>query len=213
MQVKICGISDAPGFDAAIMHGADWLGFVFFTASPRAVTAERAAELSLRHPGGAGRVGLFVRPSDSEIGRCLDRVRLDALQIYDSVERAQAIAASCGLPVWLACPVMSAADLPAAAPGIARLLIEGRAPASSGRPGGNGVALDWDMLRNWKVRLSWMLAGGLDAENVGEAIRRSGAEAVDVSSGVESRLGIKDPARIANFIASARGAARAGSAS
>ncbi len=203
-QVKICGLSDAAGFDAAINHGADWIGFVFFDASPRVVSPTRAAELSGRHQGGAGRVGLFVRASDSEIGRCLETMHLDALQIYDTSERAQAIASRFGLPVWLACPVATAADLPRQAPGIARLLIESRPPPGARRPGGNGLVMDWSMLRGWSPPAPWLLAGGLDADNVGEAIRQSGAVGVDVSSGVESSPGVKDPQRIADFIAAAR---------
>ena len=217
IQVKICGVSDAAGFDAAVREGADWLGFVFLAASPRAVSPARAAELSARHPGGSdrntpGRVGLFVRASEQEIARCLDSVRLDALQLYDTAERARAIALRFALPVWLACPVADAAELPAQAPGterlsgVERLLVEARAPAGASRPGGNGVTLDWSMLRGWRAPLPWLLAGGLDAGNVGEAIRQSGAQAVDVSSGVESRPGVKDPARIAAFIAAAHAA-------
>jgi phosphoribosylanthranilate isomerase len=205
--VKICGLSDAAGFDAAIAHGADWVGFVFFARSPRAVSPAQAAALSARHPGGAGRIGLFVRPGDEEIAGCLDQVRLDGLQIYDTTERAQAIAARFGLPVWLACAVSSQADLPTEAvwdAPIDRLVIESRPPMRSDRPGGNGIAIDWMMLRGWNAPGPWILAGGLDPDNVGEAIRQSGAVAVDVSSGVETSPGVKDPVRIAAFIQAAR---------
>ena len=205
--VKICGLSDAPGFDAAIAHGADWVGFVFLDRSPRAVTPRQAAVLSARHPGGARRIGLFVRPDDEAIGRCLDQLRLDGLQLYDTAGRAQAIGARFGLPVWLACPVSTRADLPREVPEgspIERLLVESRPPPQADRPGGNGVRLDWAMLQGWDAPTPWLLAGGLDPANVGEAIRRSGATAVDVSSGVESAPGRKDPARIAAFIRAAR---------
>ena len=207
--VKICGLADPAGFDAAIAHGADWVGFVFFARSPRAVSPAQAATLSARHPGGAGRIGLFVRPTDEEIDRCLDEVRLDGLQIYDTLACAQAIGTRTGLPVWLACPVATTADLPREVPGtgqIARLLIESRPPTLSDRPGGNGVALDWAMLRGWDAPVPWLLAGGLDPANVGEAIRQSGATAVDVSSGVEAGPGCKDPALIGAFIRAARAA-------
>ena len=210
IEVKICGLSDPAGFDAALAHGADWVGFVFFARSPRAVSPPGAAALSARHPGGAGRIGLFVRPSDDEIARCLDQVRLDGLQIYDTAARAQAIGMRFGLPVWLACPVATRADLPVGPSGNApadRLLIESRPPPRADRPGGNGATLDWAMLRGWEAPAPWMLAGGLDPANVGKAIRRSGATAVDVSSGVESGPGIKDPALIAAFIRAARAAA------
>ena len=203
--VKICGLAEAAGFDAAIAHGADWVGFVFFARSPRVVSPEAAAMLSRRHPGGAKRIGLFVEPTDDEIAACLDRVRLDALQLYGTPERAQAIGARFGLPVWLACAVSTRADLPDATP-VDRLLIESRPPSQSGRPGGNGVTLDWRMLQGWHAPGPWMLAGGLDPDNVARAIRQSRATAVDVSSGVEASPGIKDPVRIAAFIAAARSA-------
>ncbi len=204
ISVKICGLSDAAGVDAAIEHGADWLGFVFFRSSPRAVTPAQAAGLSRRHPGGAARAGLFVRASDPEIARCLARVGLAALQIYDTPERAREIAVRFGVPVWLACPVAAAADLPGDAAGLSRLVIESPPPGGADRPGGNGVRLDWSILDGWKAPAPWLLAGGLDPSNVAEAIRRSGTTAVDVSSGVEAEPGRKDPARIAAFIAAAR---------
>jgi phosphoribosylanthranilate isomerase len=201
--VKICGLAEPAGFDAAIANGADWVGFVFFARSPRVVSPARAAALSARHPGGAGRVGLFVRPTDDEIAACLDRVRLDALQIYDSPGRAQEIGARFGLPIWLACAVSARADLPETTKAD-RLLIESRPPADADRPGGNGVTLDWTMLRGWTGPCPWMLAGGLDPDNVAIAIRQSRAAAVDVSSGVEARPGVKDAALVKAFIAAAR---------
>ncbi|WP_428395699.1 phosphoribosylanthranilate isomerase [Lichenicoccus sp.] len=204
--MKICGLAEPAGFDAAIASGADWLGFVFFAASPRAIRPARAAALSARHPGGAGRIGLFVRAGDTEIARCLEQVRLDGLQIYDTAERAAEIGARFGLPVWHACAVATASDLPVLAPGLQRLVLESRQPASSDRPGGNGHAFDWSLPRGWQAPCPWLLAGGLDPENVAAAIQASGAIAVDVSSGVERQRGVKDPARIAAFIANARAA-------
>lgn len=204
--VKICGLSEPAGFDAAIAHGADWVGFVFFDRSPRSVTPSQAARISARHPGGAGRIGLFVRASDLEIAACLDQVELDGLQIYDTPERAEAIGARFGLPVWLARGVSTAADLPQSVPQehVTRLVIESHAPERADRPGGNGIRLDWTMLRGWQATRPWLLAGGLDPGNVAEAIRHSGATAVDVSSGVESGPGLKDPRRIAAFIKAAK---------
>ncbi len=204
IAVKICGLSEPAGFDAAVAHGANWVGFVFFARSPRAVTPAQAAGLAARHPGAAGRIGLFVRPGDAEVGACLDRVPLDGLQLYDTPARARAIRARFGLPVWLACPVGAAADLPRETQAD-RLLIESRPPAGAERPGGNGQAIDWTLPSGWHAPVPWLLAGGLDADNVGEAIRLSGATAVDVSSGVESSPGVKDPQRIAAFVRAARG--------
>lgn len=205
-EVKICGLSEAAGFDAAIEHGADWIGFVFFDRSPRVVTPSQAARLSARHPGGARRIGLFVRAGDQEIAACLDQVRLDGLQVYDTPERAEAIGARFGLPVWLAYGVSTEADLPRSVPPqqVMRLVIESHAPRQADRPGGNGIRFDWTMLQGWQAPCPWMLAGGLDPDNVAEAIRHSGAGAVDVSSGVESGPGLKDPRRIAAFIRAAK---------
>ena len=207
-QVKICGLADEAGIDAAVEHGADWLGFVFFAKSPRAVEPARAAALSARHPGGAGRVGLFVGADDETIRVCLERVRLDALQIYDTKARAASIRAGFGLPVWLACAIGRAADLPNVVLAD-RMLLESRAPEGADRPGGNATRLDWQMLTGWQAPGPWMLAGGLDPGNVAEAMRLTGAPAVDVSSGVESAPGRKDPDRIAAFIAAVRAADQA----
>ncbi|WP_428377035.1 phosphoribosylanthranilate isomerase [Lichenicoccus sp.] len=207
-QVKICGLSDEAGCDAAVEHGADWLGFVFFAKSPRAVDPARAAALSARYAGGPGRVGLFVRADDDAIRACLDRVRLDALQIYDTAERAAVIRARFGVPVWLACGVGDAADLPVAALAD-RMLLESRPPAGGDRPGGNATRLDWQLLADWQAPGPWMLAGGLDPGNVSQAMRVTRAPAVDVSSGVEFEPGRKDPARIAAFLGAVRAADRA----
>ena len=202
-QVKICGLNDEAGFDAAVEHGADWLGFVFFAKSPRAVDPARAASLSVRHAGGPGRVGLFVQASDAEIGACLDRVGRDALQLYDTPERAAAIGRRFGVPVWIAHGIGAAGDLPSVMLAD-RLLLESRAPAGADRPGGNAVRLDWGVFEAWQAPGPWMLAGGLTPDNVAKAIEITGAPAVDVSSGVETVPGVKSPVLIRRFIANAR---------
>jgi phosphoribosylanthranilate isomerase len=203
--VKICGINDAVAFDTTIAAGADWLGFNFFPPSPRYVTPAQAADLSARSPGGAARVGLFVNPSGGDIAAALDVVRLDALQLYGAVDFA-ALRARFGLPVWRAVGVETAQDLPASAGGADRLLVEAKAPAGATRPGGNAVSFDWSVLRGWAAPAPWMLAGGLTVETVAEAVRATGAPAVDVSSGVERSPGVKDPTLIRTFIANARAA-------
>ena len=203
-RVKICGVNSAEAFDAAAEAGADWIGFVFFAASPRHVTPAGAAALSSRRSGGPGRVGLFVEPEDAQIAGALAVTRLDALQVYASPARVADISARFGRPVWRAVGVAGRADLPVAAQPAEALLIEPRAPADASRPGGNGHAMDWSMLSGWRPDYAWLLAGGLTPDNVAGAIAATGAPAVDVSSGVESAPGIKCPRLIAAFIRAAK---------
>ncbi|HEX4261267.1 MAG TPA: phosphoribosylanthranilate isomerase [Acetobacteraceae bacterium] len=205
-RVKICGVNSAAAIDAAASAGADWVGFVFFPASPRHVTPEAAAALAARHPLGPLRVGLFVDPDEDAVTAALAALRLDALQLYAPPERAAALRLRFGLPVWRAVPVASASDLPPMASGADVLLLEASPPPDASRPGGNARRLDWTLPRFWAAPCPWVLAGGLDPENVAGAIRASGASAVDVSSGVERAPGEKDPALIAAFVAAARAA-------
>lgn len=201
-EVKICGVNSADAFDAAAGAGADWVGFVFVPASPRAVTPSEAAALARRIAGGPGRVGLFVTPDDEAVRVTLDAVALDALQVYAGPERAMALQNRFGLPVWRAIGIASPADLPGEA-AVARLLLDASAP-NAVLPGGNAHAFDWAMLRGWRPPAPWVLAGGLTPANVAAAIRISGAPTVDVSSGVERTRGVKDPALIRSFIAAVK---------
>ena len=140
---------------------------------------------------------------------------LDALQIYGGPALARDIRARFGLPVWLACGISGQSDLIAAekaAQGLDGMVIESTPPSGATRPGGNATALDWSLLDGWKPPLPWLLAGGLSPDTVAEAIARSGATGVDVSSGVEQAPGVKDPALIRAFIKSSRNAAAALSA-
>ena len=204
VRVKICGVNSEAAFDAAAQAGADWIGFVFFDRSPRGVRAAEAAALSARLAGGPLRVGLFVDPEDDAIARVLDAVQLDALQLYTPAARVDEIAERFGVAVWRSVGVSAPADLPADAGRASRLVIEAKPPAGADRPGGNAVAVDWAMLSGHAPRTDWMLAGGLTAANVGQAIAHSGAAAVDVSSGVESAPGVKEPALIRAFVVAAR---------
>jgi phosphoribosylanthranilate isomerase len=204
IRVKICGIADPTGFDAAVAAGADWIGFVFYPPSPRAVTPAQAAALSARHAAGPRRVGLFVSPTDEEVAAALGALRLDAVQLYVPAPRAAELRARFGVKVWRAVGVTERADLPAAAEGADALVIEPKPPPGATRPGGNARALDWSLTAGWRAPLPWLLAGGLTPANVGAALAASGAAAVDVSSGVERRPGVKDPALIADFVAAAR---------
>jgi phosphoribosylanthranilate isomerase len=205
IRVKICGINDEAAFDAAVDAGADWVGFNFFPRSPRYVTPARAAALSARAPEHPPRVGLFVDPTEEEIAATLAQVKLNVLQLYGAVD-APKIRARFGLPVWRPIGVSSRADLPADCRGADALLLEAKAPPEATRPGGNARSFDWSLLAGWTAPCPWLLAGGLTPDNVAEAIRATGATAVDVSSGVESAPGVKDAVRIRAFISAARAA-------
>jgi phosphoribosylanthranilate isomerase len=207
-KVKICGINDPLGFDTVVEAGADWVGFVFFPPSPRYVTPDTAAALSGRIAGGPPRVGLFVNPDLEAIARVLDTVGLDVLQIYGALGELATIKARFGLPIWRAVGINSAADLPTDPLAADRLLLEAKPPAGANRPGGNATSFDWAVLRGWPAPAPWVLAGGLTPDNVTGAIRATGTDTVDVSSGVESSKGVKDPALIRAFIAAAKGARR-----
>ena len=207
--IKICGISTPDALDAALAARADFIGLVFFAKSPRHVEAARAAALAARAAGRAGVVGLFVDAEPDFLDSVLATVRLDHLQFHGRETPAQIAAASArhGLPVWKALGVRTRADLAAAdqfAGAAARVLFDAKPPEGADLPGGNGLRIDWTILRGLRPALPWMLAGGLDPDNVAEAIAITGAPAVDVSSGVESAPGVKDPARIAAFCTAVR---------
>lgn len=203
-QVKICGIKDPVAFDTAVQAGADWIGFVFFPASPRFISPARAAELSARSKAGPPRVGLFVDPTLEDIAAALREIRLDVLQLYGAQGEISAVRARFGLPVWRAKGVAAAMDLPADTGGADAWLLEAKPPTDSTRPGGNAVSFDWSILRGWTPPGPWLLAGGLRPDNVAEALRVTGAPAVDVSSGVERTRGVKDPDLIRAFIRNAK---------
>ncbi|MDJ0389256.1 phosphoribosylanthranilate isomerase [Roseomonas sp. E05] len=210
VQVKICGINDAAAYDAACRAGADWVGFVFYPPSPRAVTPEQAGELAAR--GSTGRrplcAGLFVDATDAEIGAVLEAAPLSLLQLHgtESPERCAAIRARFGLPVMKALGIATPEDLgllEAYAPSVDRFLLDAKPPRGATLPGGNAASFDWSLLAGHPIPRPWMLAGGLTPVNVASAIRATGAPAVDVSSGVERMRGVKDPVLIAAFVAAA----------
>jgi phosphoribosylanthranilate isomerase len=204
--VKICGINSPAALDAAVEAGADYVGFVFFQASPRYVTPAEAAALSMRHAAARPmRVGLFVNPGFEEIDAILQDVSLDVLQVHGDPPLIEALRNRFGRPVWRQLGVAAAADFPGPAEYADGFVIEARPPAGATRPGGNAVLADWPLLATMRLRKPWFLAGGLRPDNVAEALRVSGAPGVDVSSGVESAPGVKSPALIRAFVAAARG--------
>lgn len=203
--VKICGIKERSAFDEACEAGADWIGFVFFTRSPRFMTPQAVATLlNSEKKARPQTVGLFVKADDSTIERTLSVADLDILQIYDTPSRALEIRQKFGRPVWLSCAVTTPSDLPESTR-LDGYVIEPRAPADAALPGGNGTTMDWSLLRYWQAPTSWMLAGGLTPDNVAQALAISHAPAVDVSSGVETAPGEKSPELIRNFIKNVRG--------
>ena len=208
VDAKICGLNDAAAVDAAIKHGAAYVGFVFYPPSPRSLSPEAAAKLAAPVPTKIKKVGLFVEPEDSLIQAVLDAVSLDIIQLHgsESPERVREIKEMSGLPVMKAIKVDSAASLEEIPryDGIAdMLLFDAKEPKSmkNALPGGNGLAFDWELLAGAQVKSPWMLAGGLNAENIADAVRISGAKIVDTSSGVEFEPGHKDPAAIEAFLA------------
>ena len=201
---KICGLSTPEALDVAIRGGARYVGFVFFAPSPRDLSFERAAELAARVPGHVGRVGVFVDPDDELLARAIEAGRLEAVQIHRTTPtRAAAIRARFGVETWAAVAVKTRADLDAAhgfAGAVDRILYDAKTPEGSALPGGMGVRFDWGLLDGFRHPLPWLLSGGLDPANVADAIRATGAAAVDVSSGVESAPGVKDVTKIAAFL-------------
>ncbi len=210
IAAKICGLSSGEAVAAAVEGGAAYLGFVFYPPSPRSVSPARAGALCAEVPALMRRVGLFVDADDAAIGRVLDAAPLDLLQFHgrESPERVAAVKARFGRPVMKAIAIAAAGDVPAAAryEDCADLLLFDAKPPrrSDALPGGNGLAFDWHLIAGRGWRLPWMLSGGLTASLLPEAVRISGATAVDVSSGVERRPGDKDPEKIREFLRIAR---------
>ena len=211
--VKICGLSTPDTLDAALLAGADMVGFVFFAKSPRYIGLEMARDLGSRVEGRALKVALSVDASDAELAAIIEALAPDLLQLHgrETLERVAGIKARFGLPVMKAIGIAGAADVARAAeytPMADWLLFDAKPMPDATRPGGNGVAFDWPLLANLGTGgRPYLLSGGLDAGNIGRALAESGAPGVDVSSGVESAPGRKEPDLIRAFISSARGAA------
>jgi phosphoribosylanthranilate isomerase len=208
IQVKICGLSTSETMIAALEAGADFVGLVFFAQSPRNVSLGQAATLADLARGRADIVTLVVDADDETLRQIVENVRPDFIQAHgkETPERIRAIKDLTGSSVIKAAAVATVADVTAAQAydGVVDLMLYDAKAAPGALPGGNGLAFDWTILK--AAPKPFMLAGGLMPENVAEAIRVTGAPMVDVSSGVESAPGIKDPARIAKFIERAKSA-------
>jgi phosphoribosylanthranilate isomerase len=213
MRVKICGLRSRAEVGAAVAAGAAYVGLVFFPPSPRHVTLADARWVSESVPDGIVRVALTVDADDAALEALLEAVPIDMLQLHgrESPERVAEIRARFGRPVMKAVGIAEEADLQQLAvySQVAdQILVDARPARSADRPGGNGLAFDWRLVRAWRWTRPWMLAGGLTPENVAEAVRLTGADQVDVSSGVESRPGWKDAERVVAFVRAARAAER-----
>ena len=210
VAAKICGLSTSEAVAAAAAGGAAYIGFVFYSPSPRAVTPQCAARLCAEVPSGIARVGLFVDADDVEIEAALAAAQIDLLQFHgnETPERVVEARVRFGRPVMKAVPIAAPPDVVDAVrheEAADWLLFDAKPPRRpDALPGGNGLAFDWELIAGRSWRRPWMLSGGLTAALLADAVRISGAAAVDVSSGVESRPGIKDPEKIRAFLAAAR---------
>lgn len=208
VRVKICGLRTGADVAAVASAGAAYAGFVFFAKSPRNLTVAEAKLLALAAPEGLCKVALTVDADEATLDAIVEAVPLDMLQLHghETAERVAEVKARYGLPVMKAMGVADEGDLV----GLTemslvadQLLIDAKPPKGAALPGGNGLAFDWRLLVGRRWLKPWMLAGGLTPENVAEAIRLTGARQVDVSSGVESAPGVKDPGRIAALVEAA----------
>lgn len=212
LLIKICGLKSNETLDAALDAGADLVGLVFFPPSPRHLTLAQGRALRARARGRADVVALTVDASDAEIAAIIEAVAPDWLQFHGSEppERLDALRRAHGTPVMKAIGIESRADLARArafAAAADRLVLDAKPPKDAAHPGGLGKAFDWTLLQQLDLGRPYMLSGGLDADNVAEALRITRAPGVDVSSGVERVPGDKDPDKIRDFIRAARAAA------
>lgn len=208
VRVKICGLRSPADVAAVAAAGAAYAGFVFFPKSPRHLTLPQARQAALAAPPGLAKVGLTVDADDATLDAIVEGVPLDMLQLHghETPDRVAHVRARYGLPVMKAMGVADQDDLAGLidmALVADQILVDAKPPRGAALPGGNGLAFDWRLLVGRKWLCPWMLAGGLTAQNVAEAVRLTGARQVDVSSGVESAPGVKDARLIADFVAAA----------
>jgi phosphoribosylanthranilate isomerase len=210
--VKICGLSTPEALDAALDAGADMVGFVFFPPSPRNISFDTARALGARVRGRAQKVALSVDADDAALDAIVQALQPDMLQLHgkELPARVWALKKHFGLPIMKAIAVEAKSDLSAIetyATLADRLLFDARPPRQATRPGGLGKTFEWHLLEHLEPGVPFMLSGGLDAGNVGEALHVTRAPGVDVSSGVERAPGEKDPDKIRAFVRAAREAA------
>lgn len=212
LDIKICGLKTDKALAAALAGGASHVGFIFFAKSPRFIDPLEAGRLRQAATGRAMAVAVTVDANDASLDEIVEKMRPDMLQLHGSEtpERVAEVKARYGLPVMKALAVGEAADLERIKPfiGVAdRFLLDAKPPEGSELPGGNGIAFDWRILAGLDAGVDYMLSGGLNVANIGDALRLANPPGIDISSGVESAPGVKDPALIEQFFR-AVGAAR-----
>lgn len=209
VDTKICGIRSAEAMDAAIAHGTRFVGLNFFEKSPRFVSMDAARALAGRVPEAVGKVGVFVDPDDTLLEGAIAAAGLSMVQLHgrEDAKRAADVRARFGVDVMKVIKVSQAEDFDAVAnyePVVDWLMFDTKPPKGATLPGGNAIAFDWRLMAGRSFGRPWMLAGGLEPENVAEAVSLTGARCVDVSSGVESAPGVKDPEKIRSFLNTVR---------
>jgi phosphoribosylanthranilate isomerase len=208
-RVKICGLKEAEHVKVAAEVGASYVGFVFFEKSPRNVTLDQARALALEAPIGVAKVALTVNADNAFLDQLTQDVPLDMLQLHgkETPERVAEIKARYGLPVMKAIGIATEEDtkqIDLYGEVADQLLVDAKAPKDADLPGGNGLAFDWELVKRKFWPKPWMLAGGLTPENAALAVQMTGAKQLDVSSGVESAPGLKDPELIRAFVKAAQ---------
>jgi len=208
VQSKLCGLTTVLDIDAAAKAGAAYVGLVFFAKSPRNLDIKKARELALRAPVGIVKVALVVNADNAFLDKITARVPLDMLQLHgmESPERVAEVKVRYGLPVMKALGIASTEDVRRAqtyAGAADQLLLDAKPLPGHDLPGGNGLSFDWMLLHGETWSVPWMLAGGLTPANVAEAVQLSGAQQVDVSSGIEIIPGQKSPELMTEFVAQA----------
>ncbi len=203
-DVKICGIKDQEALDTAIEAGVRYVGFVFYPDSPRYIDPAEAKILAESIPKSVRRVGLFVDPGNKQLEKFLSIVPLDMVQLHgdETPQRVIEIKELTSKPVMKAIRIATKYDMEELEDyeAAADWLLFDSKPAGASLPGGTGQSFDWSILKDKTFRKPWMLSGGLTEENVVDALSLLNPKVVDVSSGVESEKGIKDPEKIRNFI-------------
>ncbi|TPM28003.1 phosphoribosylanthranilate isomerase [Mesorhizobium sp. B2-3-5] len=211
LDIKICGLKTDQAMAAALAGGASHVGFIFFAKSPRYVEPAEAGRLREAARGKALAVAVTVDASDAFLDEIVKAMQPDMLQLHGSETpgRVAELKARHRLPVMKALPLSEAADLDRIKPliGVAdRFLFDAKPPRGSELPGGNGVAFDWRILAGLDAGVDYMLSGGLNAANIGDALRLANPPGIDISSGVESAPGVKDPGLIEQFFRAVRAA-------